>query len=46
MPFSQVDSVHNDGERHIPYLHLLGSYGTMSKMRAWAAGEKETNPAL
>ena len=33
-----VDSVHNDGERHIPYLMILGGYGTQSKMRAWAAG--------
>lgn len=33
-----VDSVHNDGERHIPYLMLQGGYGTTSKMRAWAAG--------
>ena len=33
-----VDSVHNDGERHIPYLFLLGSNGTVSKMRAWAKG--------
>ena len=33
-----MDSVHNDGERHIPYLMLLGPEGTKSKMRAWAAG--------
>ena len=33
-----VDSVHNDGERHLAYLNLLGPEGTVSKMRAWAAG--------
>lgn len=33
-----VDSVHNDGERHIPYI-MLWPEGTESKMRAWAAGQ-------
>jgi hypothetical protein len=33
-----VDSVHNDGERHLAYLNVLGGNGTASKMRAWAAG--------
>lgn len=37
-----VDSVHNDGERHVPYLMILGGYGTTSKMRAWAAGATPT----
>jgi hypothetical protein len=32
----------NDGERHIPYLMLLGPEGTKSKMRAWAAGATKT----
>mmetsp|Transcript_14855 Transcript_14855/g.47769 ORF Transcript_14855/g.47769 Transcript_14855/m.47769 type:complete len:478 (+) Transcript_14855:1433-2866(+) len=32
-----VDSVHNDGERHIPYL-MLWPDALPSKMRAWAAG--------
>jgi non-lysosomal glucosylceramidase len=40
-----VDSVHNDGERHIPYLMLLGGNGTESKMRAWAAGATTTAAA-
>ena len=39
-----VDSVHNDGERHIPYLMLLGPEGTKSKMRAWAAGATKATP--
>ncbi|KAL1521790.1 hypothetical protein AB1Y20_021443 [Prymnesium parvum] len=33
-----VDSVHNDGERHVPYL-MLWPEGLPSKMRAWAAGQ-------
>jgi non-lysosomal glucosylceramidase len=33
-----VDSVHNDGERHLAYLYVLGGNGTVSKMRAWAGG--------
>ena len=36
-----VDSVHNDGERHIPYLHLWPE-GVASKMRAWAKGRCPT----
>ena len=32
-----VDSVHNDGERHVPYL-MLWPEGLPSKMRAWARG--------
>lgn len=35
-----VDSVHNDGERHLPYL-LLWPHILPSKMRAWAAGQQE-----
>ena len=34
-----VDSVHNDGERHLPYL-LLWPQILPSKMRAWAVGQK------
>ena len=33
-----IDSVHNDGERHIPYI-MLWPTSTLSKMRAWAAGQ-------
>ena len=32
-----IDSVHNDGERHIPYL-MFWPETVVSKMRAWAAG--------
>jgi len=35
-----VDSVHNDGERHIPYL-MLWPEGVPSKMRGWAAGQTD-----
>ena len=38
-----VDSVHNDGERHVPYLMLFPG-GTKSKMRAWAAGATTRPP--
>ncbi|XP_064405275.1 uncharacterized protein LOC135350425 [Halichondria panicea] len=31
-----LDSVHNDGERHIPYLMIFPD-STISKMRAWAS---------
>jgi non-lysosomal glucosylceramidase len=34
-----VDSVHNDGERHLPYL-LLWPQILPSKMEAWAAGQQ------
>ena len=34
-----VDSVHNDGERHLAYLMTFGIDGTKSKMRAWAKGQ-------
>lgn len=43
-----VDSVHNDGERHLAYLLTFGINGTKSKMRAWAKGQcppTSTNPA-
>ena len=33
-----LDSIHNDGERHIPYI-MLWPTSTLSKMRAWAAGQ-------
>ena len=33
-----VDSVHNDGERHIPY-SIIFPGGLKSKMQAWAAGQ-------
>ena len=33
-----VDSVHNDGERHLAYIMTFGIDGTKSKMRAWAKG--------
>ena len=32
-----IDSVHNDGERHIPYL-MFWPETVVSKMKAWAAG--------
>eukprot|EP00966_Prymnesium_polylepis_P093414 2162216-Prymnesium_polylepis.1 len=38
-----VDSVHNDGERHIAYLMTFGIDGTKSKMRAWAKGQCPSN---
>ena len=38
-----VDSVHNDGERHVPYLMLFPD-GTKNKMRAWAAGATTRPP--
>ncbi len=31
-----ADSVHNDGERHIPYLMIFPD-STINKMRAWAS---------
>ena len=34
-----VDSVHNDGERHLAYIMTFGIDGTKSKMRAWAKGQ-------
>ena len=38
-----VDSVHNDGERHIPYI-MFFTDGTKNKMRAWAAGATTKPP--
>ena len=32
-----IDSVHNDGERHVPYL-MFWPETVVSKMKAWAAG--------
>ena len=31
----QLDSVHNDGERHIPYIMVFPD-SVINKMRAWA----------
>jgi non-lysosomal glucosylceramidase len=33
-----ADSIHNDGERHIPYIMFMTN-GTRSKMAAWAGNE-------
>jgi uncharacterized protein (DUF608 family) len=35
-----VDSVHNDGERHVPYM-MLWPESVPSKMRAWASGQTD-----
>jgi hypothetical protein len=39
-----LDSIHNDGERHIPYIMFLPD-GTRSKLAAWA-GNQEPNGML
>ena len=33
-----TDSIHNDGERHIPYIMFLTN-GTRSKLAAWAGNQ-------
>eukprot|EP00947_MAST-08B_sp_MAST-8B-sp1_P005443 g5443.t1 len=35
-----IDSIHNDGERHIPYIMMLTD-GTRSKLAAWAGNQQK-----
>ena len=39
-----IDSIHNDGERHIPYIMMMTD-GTRSKLAAWA-GNQQANGML
>ena len=38
--FFQTDSVHNDGERHIPYITIFPN-STIGKMYAWAGTQQD-----